>query len=254
MIGSFCDSFATTKKGAKNLSFRISADSYVANNVTVYLTANWGGWENPLAYVFDSSNSDTPKVAWPGEAMSYVGVNDDNDTIFSYTVDINTYDKLIFSNGNSGDNNQTVDINISTAVNGSAYYFSGRVSGENSKINAGTWSYTSSALTSNQVVYVCNGQNWSNPKFYVFNSSTSAQLAGWPGIDAKWVANNEYSQGVYRIVVDRSSYDAIIFNGSGGQTVNIYLNTLTSDHNAFYLTGEIEGGNYKVGQWTYSRS
>ena len=225
---------------------------HVANNVTIYLTANWGGWENPKAYVFDAA-TETPKAAWPGEAMTYVGVNDDNDTIFSYTVDINSFDTIIFSNGGSGDQNQTEDIDISSAVTGSAFYLSGRVGGDDTKVTVGTWSYTDAALTSKQIVYFTNNKGWSDPHVHIFNKSTSASLSAWPGDAAKWVVKNEYNQDVYRVLIDTTLYDSFIFNGGGNQTVDIALSSLTDGNNAFYALDTTDGsGHYEVGQYTFN--
>ncbi len=223
------------------------------NNVTLYLTANWGGWESPKAYVFNNSTQ-APKVAWPGENMTYVGVNDDNDTIFSYTVDINQYDRIIFSNGGEGDANQTVDIDISAAKNNDAFYLSGRVEGDNSKITVGTWTFDiNTALTSKNIIYFTNNKEWSDVKFYVFDSSnTNDAPVAWPGVAAKWVFKNGDNQDVYRLLIDTSLYDSFIFNGSGGQSIDIALSSLTDDNNAFYLTDQNGSGNYEVGQWKYN--
>ncbi len=231
-------------------------ETVTPNIVTLYLTANWGGFESPKAYVFNSS-TDASKAAWPGEDMTYVGVNDDNDTIFSYTVDISSYDRIIFTNGGEGDANETLSIDISSAVDGSAFYFSGRISGENSKIECGTWNYTDGALTSKQIVYISNGEYWSVTKVYIFNSSTHDSQVGWPGESTKWVGQNEYGQDVYRVLIDTTSYDSFILNGSKDysdkQTVDIALSSLTGENNAFFLTGSTDGsGHYEVGQWKYN--
>ena len=217
------------------------------NNVTLYLTANWAGWEAPKAYVFNSSN-DAAKAVWPGETMTYVGVNDDNDTIYSYTADINQYDTIIFSNGNK----QTVDIDISAAKDADAYYLK-ETNGEEKVVVEKWGTFTNDALTSKQIIYFTNNKNWENVKFYVFNSATQAKVSEWPGSEAKWVFNNEHSQGVYRLLIDTTAYDAFIFNGSGGQTIDILLTSLTDDNNAFYLLGTQDGsGHYEVGQWKHN--
>ena len=217
------------------------------NEVTLYLTANWTGWESPKAYAYNQT-SGAEKAQWPGEAMSYVGVNDDNDTILSYTVDINQYDRIIFNNGDK----ETVSIDISAATNADAYYLN-EYNGEG-KIEVANWDhqFSNADLTSKQIVYFTNNKNWNDIKFYVFNSSTHAEANAWPGNDAKWVCNNEHSQGVYRLLIDTTAYDAFIFNGSGGQTIDILLSSLTDDNNAFYLLDTQDGsGHYEVGQWKY---
>ena len=230
------------------------ADDVVPNNVTIYLTNNWN-WATLKAYVFDHEDATNYKVAWPGENLTYVGINDDNDDIYSYTVDINTYDRLIFANGGEGVANQTVDIDISAAVTGNAYYFSGRESGDDSKITVGTWNYTSGAITSKQACYFTNNKSWTDVKFYVFNSGTDVSEVAWPGSAAKWVAKNNDNQDVYRVLIDTTQFDSFIFNGSGGQSVDIALSSLTGENNAFYLLDTQDGlGHYEVGQWKYVRA
>ena len=240
-----------------------SETPYVPNNVTLYLTANWG-WEHPYAYVFDHDNSDTSKADFPGESMTYVGVNDDNDTIFSYTVDINTYDYIIFATGDPGDKYQTVDIDISSCTTGSAFYFSGRVDNdENKKITVGTWTYAgASSLTTKQIVYFTNSKYWSDPHFHFFKNGTGTT---WPGLTpggenarlVKWMYTNDMSQDVYRLLFDTSTYDSFIFNGSGGsiQTKDIAISSLATGKNGFYIEDGTDGsGHYNVGQWTRTYS
>ena len=230
--------------------YAIWKEAPAANDVTLYLTANWEGWEKPNAYVFDSATN-TPKATWPGEKMTYVGVNDDNDTIFSYTVDITTYDRIVFSNAN-GDDKQTVDIDISAAQNADAYYLK-ETNGEGKAVVEKWGTFTNAALTSKQIVYFTNNKGWDNINFYVFNSSTHANAGDWPGSAAKWVTNNEHSQGVYRLLIDATAYDSFIFNGSGGQTIDIALSSLTGNNNAFYILDTQDGsGHYEVGQWSYN--
>ena len=213
--------------------------------VTIYLTANWSGWEAARAYVYNF-DTDEAKAEWPGELMTYVGVNDDNDTIFSYTVDINQYDHIIFNNGSK----ETVSVNISESANADAYYLSAE-NGEG-KVEVTKWgTFTNDALTSKQIFYFTNSKGWDNPHYYVFDSTnTNPESAGWPGESPKWLFNNEQGQGVYRLLIDTTLYDSFIFNGGGSQTVDIALSSLTDGHNAFYVSDEKEGDNYKVGQWT----
>ena len=224
-------------------------EAHVANNVTLYLTANWSNWESPKAYVFNSE-SEAAKATWPGEGMSYVGVNDNNETIFSYTVDIATYDTIIFSNGQK----QTVDIDISTASNADAYYLKQYVGGdENNKIEAEKWgTFTNAALTSKQIIYFTNNKGWTDVKFYVFNHNTDVSEVAWPGNPAKWVFKNENNEDVYRLLIDTTEFDAFIFNGSGSQTVDILLSSLEEGKNAFYILDEQESGHNKVGQWYHN--
>ena len=238
---------ATINVSADTVLYAIWKDQPAANDVTLYLTANWTGWENPMAYVYTEATG-TPKVSWPGEKMTYVGVNNDNDTIFSYTVDINQYDRIIFSNGGS----ETVALDISAAQNADAYFLK-ETNGEGKVVIEKWGTFTNDALTSKQIVYFTNNKHWNDVNFYVFNSSTHANAGEWPGSPAKWVASNENSEGVYRLLIDVPVYDAFIFNGSGGQTIDILLSSLTGTNNAFYLLDSQDGsGHYEVAQWEYN--
>ena len=229
------------------VGFAAASEEVTPNIVNLYLTANWSDWENPMAYVYSEATG-TPKASWPGEEMTYVGVNDDNDTIFSYAVDINSYDRIIFSNGGS----ETVALDISTAQDNDAYFLK-ETNGENKVVIEKWGTFTNGALTSKQIIYFTNNKSWSDVNFYVFNSSSHAEASAWPGSPAKWVASNEHSQGVYRLLIDVAAYDAFIFNGSGGQTIDILLSSLTAGNNAFYLLDSQDGsGPYEVGQWAYN--
>ena len=224
-------------------------DQPVSEVVTLYLTATWNDWESVQAYAYSSSGDE--EAQWPGRQMTYVGVNDYNDTIFSYDVDISLYDKIIFHNAYD----QTVDIDISDALNGDAYSLLETMDSSN-HVEVEKWgTFTDAALTSKTVVYFTNNKNWTDLHFYVFNKSTSAvpENGGWPGVDAKWVAANEYHEDIYRIVIDASLYDYFIFNGGGNQTIDIALSSLTDGNNAFYLLDTQDGsGHYEVGLWKYN--
>lgn len=64
------------------------------------------------AYVWKNA-TDTPKAVWPGEPATYVGLDTNDNKVYSYDVDINSYDRIIFVAGA----NQTDNIDISGATN-----------------------------------------------------------------------------------------------------------------------------------------
>ena len=97
---------------------------------TVYFTDNfkWGSANGGkiYAYVFKGK---TPYTDWPGELMTYVENNSDEDAVYGYTFSTE-YDTIIFSNG---DGTQTIDI---TLGEDNAYYCSGWSDGS---VTVGTW-------------------------------------------------------------------------------------------------------------------
>ncbi len=86
--------------------------------ITVYFTNN-KNWSNVYAYVWKDGGS--PKVAWPGTAMTYVKTNSQSQKIYSVTFDSSMYDMIIFNNNGTA---QTVDIPL-TGEDGIGYYISG---------------------------------------------------------------------------------------------------------------------------------
>ena len=220
------------------------------NEVTIYFTNNWA-WGSVYAYAFKGT---TPKTAWPGDAMTKVGRNEDLQDVYSFTVDLNSFDTLVFNNGEGGNYNQTVDIDISDCHTNDAFYCSSRVESgtDQDKIIVGTWTFTSSSIVDEadvMKIYVTNNHGWSNFKVYIYNSSTEVGKTAWPGDDLKWEYTNEQSQDVYSFEILTTKYDAFVVNGSGGQTVDVLLSGFTDGNNAIWIKGTQVGGKYEVGYW-----
>ncbi len=111
---------------------------------------------------------------------------------------------------------------------------------------------TTSASTGGKVTYYFENTNtWSDVYAYVWKDGSSNE-ADWPGTKAAFVENSTNGKKIYSYTIDKSKYDMVIFNGGNGQpqTVNIKLSDYSS-YNAFKLTGDKEGNNYKVAGWNY---
>lgn len=191
--------------------------------ITVYFQ-NDNNWLTPKAYFWESYGYFYP-TSWPGESMTHVRAN-----IYKISVPARC-DKIIFSNNG---NSQTDDINL--AGDGKIY---------NSVTKA--WSNYNPLDDTTITLYFTNVNNWSNVKAYLWNNvNTSNNI--WPGESMKYVRHNEYNQAIYSITFDSSAYDRVIFNGSGGQTVNI---TVGSDGTGYYLTGTKTGTAWDVATYGY---
>ena len=223
---------------------------HVANNVTIHFT-NAFRWANVKAYVFNNITH-VEKTAFPGEAMTRVGVNSQYQAVYSYTVDISLYTEIVFTNGESGDSNQTVDIDISSANNSTSFYLKGHVDDDDSKkATVGEYIYEDALLIDESELYFfTNNNNWPQIHAYRFNSITSAEKTTWGDAPVMtYLCNNEYGQGIYVIRIDDlDDYNAIIFRDTANhQTVDIILDSAEfAGHNAFYLNGEMSGGSYQV--------
>ncbi len=81
--------------------------------IDVYFT-NVPNWSTVNAYVWTGS---TPKVAWPGEAMTYVATNSQGQKIYKITLETGKYTNIIFNNNSA----QTVDLSLSNTNNEGFY-------------------------------------------------------------------------------------------------------------------------------------
>ena len=86
--------------------------------IKVYF-ADYLGWvsgpNTPKAYVWGGSYG--AKAQWPGEDMTYVGLDTNSKKVYSYDVDIAKYSNIIFFCGGY----QTVDIALTAADNNGGY-------------------------------------------------------------------------------------------------------------------------------------
>ncbi|MBE6824234.1 MAG: starch-binding protein [Ruminococcaceae bacterium] len=83
------------------------------DTIDVYFT-NVPNWSKVNAYVWTGS---TPKVAWPGEEMTFVETNDMGQKVYKITLETGKYSNIIFNNGSS----QTVDLALSNTNNEGFY-------------------------------------------------------------------------------------------------------------------------------------
>ena len=204
-----------------------TADTWIAYNpddlVTIYYQNDFN-WANLKAYYWEDNGYFYP-VNWPGENMEHVRAN-----IYSIAVP-SRCDKIIFSNNGS---NQTLDLSI--PGNGKIY-----------RPSTGTWENYNPFSDSTITLYFTNNNNWSNVKAYLWNNLLNTNNT-WPGEAMVYVGLNQYNQQIYSITFDSSQYNRVIFNGSGGQTVQI---TAGSDGTGYYLTGSQTGGNWNVSTYNY---
>ena len=101
-----------------------------------------------------------------------------------------------------------------------------------------------------KTLYFTNNYGWDSLRAYVWNSSTQAKPADWPGLEMTYVYTNDMNQAVYSITVDTALYDYIIFNSGSVQTVDIALSSFGSN-NACYISGG-SGTAHTVAYWNYT--
>ena len=120
-----------------------------------------------------------------------------------------------------------------------------------------TWDGKNVYFASNvKTIYFSCPTGWTDTVYiYIWNGTTNSKLSSWPGVEMTYVETNDYGQKIYKIDIDLSLYDHIVFthgsNGvaTGSQTVDISL--IENTDNGFYLTEKNSSGKYQYG--TYSR-
>lgn len=109
-----------------------------------------------------------------------------------------------------------------------------------------------------KVIYFTNSRDsWKGKDVYayVWKSSSGSTMSSWPGTLMTYSHTNSMGENIYKITVDLSKYDSIIFSVEDGtsrqQTVDISLSGVST--NAYYVSGGKDGsGKYPVGTWNYS--
>ncbi len=80
-------------------------------------------------------------------------------------------------------------------------------------------------------VYYTNSEGWGSVYAYVWNYSTGSKMAEWPGKKLTKFGTSGYGEDQYRIEVDCSVYDRVIFNdGNGKQTKDLVVGGATSGY------------------------
>ncbi len=84
-------------------------------------------------------------------------------------------------------------------------------------------------------IYFSNNWHWS--KVYCHIWGTAGDRATWPGTTMDYVKTNEMGEDIYKVTIDPSQYQNIIFhNNAGTQTVDIALD-VTKTNVGYYISG-----------------
>ncbi len=183
--------------------------------ITVYFKNDYN-WDNVYAYVWN--NTTGTNNSWPGTLATYVGKDKDGNIAYSFDVDYQVYDHIIFNNNNGG---QTSDLELTSETKG--FTFDG---------SAYTYSPYVDINTSEITVYFKNTDNWDSVYVYLWNNASGNKNAEWPGVKLESIGTDGGYQ-VYSVTVNLTEYDMIIFdNNSGKQTSNLSLSVTTTGFTA----------------------
>lgn len=106
-----------------------SSMSHKAIEVKAETNKTFGFWNtsdwNPVdAYAWLSSNDSDKNANWPGVAATDTGSTFGGHKLYSYTFDVDKWDRLIFNKGTGGDGNQTANLEPKSLPSYSVYDYS----------------------------------------------------------------------------------------------------------------------------------
>ena len=99
-------------------------------------------------------------------------------------------------------------------------------------------------------VYFTNNNGWGSVNYYAWGTAGAPE---WPGSRMTKDSTNDMGQDVYKVTIDPTQYQNIIFNngqnGNSNQTVDIAID-MSSPKIGYYLSGAYSGdGKLEVGTW-----
>lgn len=191
----------------------------LSSNVKVYFSNN-KNWSNVYFYTYNSA-TDTPQTQWPGKKITNYTTNDMGERVYSDTIDVSKYDRIIFNDGNT---QQTVNTTLSKASSGffiqsgtgknmicGLYAYTGSDSGKLTKTtlpypagyNKKIWIWTPAdySVTSAQkykTVYIMDGQN-------LFDEDHTDGYGGWQVTGAVEGLMANGGKGIIIVGIDNSS-------------------------------------------------
>ena len=191
----------------------------VKNMIDIYFTAP-SSWSNVYFFLYNSATGDGP-ANWPGTRITKYTANDYGEKVYSSTVDVNKYDRIIFTNGTQ----QTVNIPVNKASSGffisdsrnskamlvGTYANTGADGGKITKTNltysAGytkkiwIWTpadYSPTSAEKYRTVYIMDGQN-------LFDDDHKDGYGGWEVTDAVESMMANGGRGVIIVGIDNGN-------------------------------------------------
>ena len=210
--------------------------------------ANTLGWDHVYAHMWNAQGNNG---GFPGVEITsnvYVEKSEIKGSkiyyVETYDYDHNCdYTGVVFSNGQKGNENQTVDITIQKGHQ----YWATSSTADDGKQNVASISFEDAYNS----VYFTRPDDWGeNIKAYLWNSETD-KLAPWPGVDASYMWNNSFDQKIFRISI--GSYNNAIFNDNGSHQTADITGIQNKKGKGFYVQGA-GVGEYEVMTYFYVRT
>ena len=100
----------------------------------------------------------------------------------------------------------------------------------------------------NITIYFSNSAKWSVVNAYLYNEEKGTELKSWPGTAMTYHTTNEYNEAIYKMDVDVSKYNRVVFNNGKSQTLNAALTVASS---GFFITRQTPKSAMQLGVYAY---
>ena len=109
-------------------------------------------------------------------------------------------------------------------------------------------SYNPVKPDTNITIYFSNNVGWSEVNAYLYNEEKQIELKSWPGAAMTYLTTNDYGEKIYKMDVDVSEYNRVVFNNGKSQTLNAALTVASS---GFFVTSQTPKTAMQLGVYSY---
>ena len=108
--------------------------------------------------------------------------------------------------------------------------------------------YNPTKPDTNITIYFSNNVNWSTVNAYFYNDEKGTELKSWPGTPMTLETVNDFGEQIYKINVDVSQYNRVVFNNGQSQTLNAAVTVASS---GFFITSQTPKSAMQLGVYSY---
>ncbi len=106
-------------------------------------------------------------------------------------------------------------------------------------------------MNTNITIYFSNNVNWSTVNAYLYNEAKGIENATWPGLPMTYHSTNGFGEKIYKMDVDVSQYNRVVFNNGRSQTLNAALSVASS---GFYISDQSSKTAMQLGIYAFDET
>ncbi len=106
-------------------------------------------------------------------------------------------------------------------------------------------------MDTNITIYFSNNVGWKTVNAYLYNESKGIELKAWPGTAMTLHGTNSYGEQIYKMNVDVSQYNRVVFNNGQSQSMNAALSVASS---GFFITTQTPKKSMGLGLYAFDET